>query len=502
MRKFVDWIPPKIAAKLLHYLRRAPQVKKRLDREYDKILVELQTTMRPYKDSHETYSSIPEKGLGRDEIIEEMEKIGTVEKSKWEKGFVSGAVYHGDDEHINFLNKVYAIHSQSNPLHHDVWPSSTKYEAEIVAMTADMLGAGSALDGAGTDEEICGVVTSGGTESILLAMKAYRDRARDVKSIKKPEMIIPSTAHVAFDKAAHYFNIKVIRIPVDRSFRADVERTRTAITKNTVVIVGSAPSFPHGIIDPIEQLSELARQRNIGFHTDACLGGFILPWARKLGYDVPPFDFTLPGVTSISVDTHKYGYAPKGTSVILYRDSDLRHYQYFKAADWPGGLYFSPTLAGSRPGALSAACWASMVAMGQQGYTQAAQRIMQTASAINKGIEKIPDLQVMGEPLWVIAFCSETLDIYKVMDYMTAKGWSLNGLHKPACLHLCVTLRHTQPGVAERFLHDMKEAVEYVKANPETKGGMAPVYGMAATLPVRSVVEDLLERYIDMLYKV
>ncbi|MHC4204542.1 MAG: pyridoxal phosphate-dependent decarboxylase family protein [Planctomycetota bacterium] len=502
MRKYFDWIPPKIAAKLLHCLRKAPQVKKRLDREYDKILVELEATMRPYKDSHTTYSSIPEKGRGRDEIIEEMEQIGAAETSKWKKGFVSGAVYHGDDEHINFLNEVYAVHSQSNPLHHDVWPSSTKYEAEIVAMTADMLGARSASDGAGTDEEICGIVTSGGTESILLAMKAYRDRARAVKRIKKPEMIIPSTAHVAFDKAAQYFNIKVIRIPVDRSFREDVERTRTAITKNTVVIVGSAPSFPHGIIDPIEQLSELARQRNIGFHTDACLGGFVLPWARKLGYDVPPFDFTLPGVTSISADTHKYGYAPKGTSVILYRGSDLRHYQYFKAADWPGGLYFSPTLAGSRPGALSAACWASMVAIGQQGYTQAARKIMQTASAIKKGIEKIPDLQVMGEPLWVIAFCSETLDIYKVMDYMTAKGWSLNGLHKPACLHLCVTLRHTQPGVAERFVHDMKEAVEYVKANPETKGGMAPVYGMAATLPVPSVVEDLLERYVDLLYKV
>ncbi len=502
MRKYLDWIPPKIAAKLLHCLRGAPQVKKRLDREYDKILVKLEATIRPYKDSHTTYSSIPEKGRGRDEILEEMEQIGAAETSKWKKGFVSGAVYHGDDEHINFLNEVYAVHSQSNPLHPDVWPSSTKYEAEIVAMTADMLGAKSASHDAGTDEEICGIVTSGGTESILLAMKAYRDRARVVRSIRKPEMIVPSTAHVAFDKAAQYFNIKIVGIPVDHRFRADVEKTRKAITKNTIVIVGSAPSFPHGMIDPIEQLSELARQRSIGFHTDACLGGFVLPWARKLGYDVPPFDFTLPGVTSISADTHKYGYAPKGTSVILYRGSDLRHYQYFKAADWPGGLYFSPSMAGSRPGALSAACWASMVTIGQQGYTQAAQRIMQAASAIKKEIEKMPDLQVMGEPLWVIAFCSETLDIYRVMDYMTVKGWSLNGLHKPACLHLCVTLRHTQSGVAERFVRDLKDAVEYVKVNPDTKGGMAPVYGMAATLPVRSVVEDLLERYIDLLYKV
>ena len=502
MSKYLNWIPPKIAAMLFHFVRGAPQVKERLDKEYDKILVRLEATMRPYKDSHTTYSSIPEKGRGRDEILEEMEQIGAAEASKWKNGFVSGAVYHGDDEHVNFLNEVYAVHSQSNPLHPDVWPSGTKYEAEIVAMTASMLGAETASQDAGTNEAICGTVTSGGTESILLAMKAYRDRARVAKRIRKPQMVVPSTAHAAFDKAAQYFNIKIVRVPVDHHLRADVEATRAAVTKNTIVVIGSAPSFPHGVIDPIEQLSELARQRNIGFHTDACLGGFVLPWARKLGYDIPPFDFSLPGVTSISADTHKYGYAPKGTSVVLYRGSDLRHYQYFKTADWSGGLYFSPSLAGSRPGALGAACWASMITIGQQGYMQATKRIMETASVIKKEIEKISDLQVMGEPLWVIAFCSEKLDIYRVMDYMTAKGWSLNGLHKPACLHLCVTLRHTQRGIAERFAQDLKEAVEYVKANPQADGGMAPIYGMAATLPVRSVVEGLLERYIDLLYKV
>ncbi|UCG56475.1 MAG: aminotransferase class V-fold PLP-dependent enzyme [Phycisphaerales bacterium] len=502
MSGYLDWIPPKIASKLFRCLRNTPHVRKRLDEKYDKILGELRTKTRPYKNSHTTYSSIPEIGRDRNDILKEMEQIGAAETSQWKDGFVSGAVYHGDDEHIEFLNKVYAVHSQSNPLHPDVWPSSTKYEAEIVAMTAEMLGAKGTSKDTGADEEICGVVSSGGTESILLAMKAYRDRARAARGIRKPEMIVPSTAHAAFDKAAQYFNIKIIRVPVDHRFRADVDETRRAITKNTIVIVGSAPSFPHGIIDPIEQLSELARQRSIGFHTDACLGGFVLPWARKLGYDIPPFDFALPGVTSISADTHKYGYAPKGTSVVLYRGSDLRRYQYFKVADWPGGLYFSPTLAGSRPGALSAACWASMVAVGQHGYMQAVQRIIQTASAIKKEIERMPDLHVLGEPLWVIAFGSETLDVYRVMDCMTAKHWSLNGLHKPACLHLCVTLRHTQPGAPERFIHDLKEAVEYVKANPQTEGGMAPVYGMAATLPVRSVIEDLLERYIDLLYEV
>jgi glutamate/tyrosine decarboxylase-like PLP-dependent enzyme len=249
-------------------------------------------------------------------------------------------------------------------------------------------------------------------------------------------------------------------------------------------------------------MSALALEAGIGFHTDACLGGFLLPWAEKLGYPVPPFDFRLSGVTSISADTHKYGYAAKGTSVVLYRNHDLRHYQYFVATDWPGGLYFSPTFAGSRPGALSAACWAAMVSMGEAGYMEATQRILETAETIKEGIQSIPELSILGDPLWVIAFDATDLDIYKVMAQMTHKGWSLNGLHKPSCVHLAVTQRHTQPGVAGRFVADLKEAVEAVNADPEKSSGMAPVYGLAATLPARSLVGEILKRYVDLLYEV
>jgi len=425
-----------------------------------------------------------------------MEDIKKQEMAKWEEGYVSGAVYHGDDKHIDFLNKIYAINSQSNPLHSDVWPSAAKFESEIVAMTADMLGAGR------TKDEICGVVSSGGTESILLAMKAYRDRARKEKKITKPEMIVPVTAHAAFDKAARYFNIKIIHIPVGNDCRAMVFAAKKAITKNTIVMVGSSPCFPHGVIDPIEELSEIARKKGIGFHTDACLGGFILPWAEKLGYDVPPLDFRLPGVTSISADTHKYGYAAKGTSVILYRGAALRRYQYFTITDWPGGLYFSPTFAGSRPGALSSACWAAMVSMGEKGYMDATKKILQTAAKIKKGIQKMPELKILGNPMWVIAFASDSFNIYQVMDQMGQKGWSLNGLHKPACVHICVTLRHARPGVAQRFLKDLQTSVDFVKANPDEKGQMAPVYGMAATIPFRGLVGEMMEKYIDLIYKV
>jgi len=349
---------------------------------------------------------------------------------------------------------------------------------------------------------VCGTVSSGGTESILLAMKSYRDRARAERKITAPEMILPVTAHAAFDKAARYFDIRPVKVPVRDDCRADVAAVRKAVNRRTVVIVGSAPCFPHGVIDPIRELSELAREKGIGFHTDACLGGFVLPWAERLGYDVPPFDFRLPGVTSMSADTHKYGYAAKGTSVVLYRGAALRHYQYYTTTEWPGGLYFSPTFAGSRPGALSAACWAAMVSIGEAGYLEATRKILETASRIQEGIRRIPELRILGNPLWVIAFASETLDIYRVMDFMTRRKWNLNGLHKPSCVHLCVTLRHTQPGVAERFVGDLQAAVEHVKRNPAEKGGMAPVYGLAAQLPMRTVVGDLLKRYLDVLYKV
>ena len=484
---------PRFLAFAEKQMKNIPGVSQRLEGEYAEIMVELVRSVKPYKNKFDAFTQIPAVGRDHADILRDMEAMRALEESHWKDGFISGAVYHGDQNHIDFLNQVYAINSQSNPLHADVWPSANKFESEIVAMTGNMLG--------GEGQDVCGTLSSGGTESIMLAMKTYRDWAREKKGITKPEMIVPVTAHAAFDKASQYFNIKTIHIPVDKNFRADVNAAKKAITANTIVIVGSAPTFPHGAIDPIAELSELARQHNIGFHTDACLGGFVLPWAEKLGYPVPPFDFRLPGVTSISADTHKYGYAAKGTSVVLYRGQELRHFQYYTSTEWPGGLYFSPTFAGSRPGALSAACWAAMTAIGAEGYMSATKKILETAAAIKKGVNEIPELHVNGDPLFVVSFASETVNVYKVLDYMSHKKWSLNGLHKPTCIHLCVTLRHTQPGVAERFLADLREAVEHVKAHPEEKGSMAPVYGMGATIPMRGMVSDLLKKYLDVIFK-
>ncbi|MCB1193381.1 MAG: aminotransferase class V-fold PLP-dependent enzyme [Leptospiraceae bacterium] len=478
-------------------IKSIPVVRERIQKEYNEIMKSLEGSLKPYKGKFASFKEIPREGKSQEDILQIMKEIKDFEESRWKDGYVSGAVYHGDEKHIDFLNKVYSIHSQTNPLHSDLWPSIGKYEAEVVAMTSFMLGADNS-----DNASICGTLSSGGTESILLAMKTYRDWARDTKGIHNPEVVLPITAHAAFDKASEYFHIKLVKIPIESDYRVNIEKVKNAISKNTIAIVGSAPSFPHGVIDPIEELSEIAREHGVGFHTDACLGGFLLPFAEKLGYQVPVFDFRLPGVTSISVDTHKYGYAAKGISVILYRTKELRRYQYFKITEWPGGIYFSPSFAGSRPGALSAMSWAAMVNIGEKGYMANAKKILETANKIKNEIKTIPDLFVLGDPLFNVSFSSHTIDIYKVMESMTHKNWSLNGLHKPSCVHICVTLRHTQEGVAERFITDLRESVAYVKAHPSEKGEMAPVYGMAATIPDRTAVADLLDMYMDLLYKI
>ncbi len=462
------------------------------------LMADLERQLKPYRGEFPSFPRLPGDGLVRTEVAELIERLAGVEESRWRDGFASGAVYHGDPEHVAFLNRVYAAQSQSNPLHPDLWPSAAKFEAEIVSMTAHMLGGGHASPQA----PVVGTVSSGGTESILLAMKAYRDFAREHRGIAEPEIVAAVTAHAAFDKAAQYFDMPLVRVPVDRGFKADLDVLSDSVTERTAVVVGSAPSFPHGVIDPIPEIAALAAERGVGCHVDACLGGFVLPWAEPLGYTVPPFDFRLPGVTSMSADTHKYGYAAKGSSVVLYRGRELRRFQYYTTAEWPGGLYLSPTFAGSRPGALSAACWAAMVSIGERGYREATRRILDTGAEVREGIGAIPGLHVLGDPLWVIAFgADEGLNVFQVMENMSRRRWSLNGLQRPPAVHIAITLRHTLPGVADRFLEDLRASVDEVRANPEVRTGLAPMYGMAAALP-EEVIRELLGAYLDLMFEV
>lgn len=465
------------------------------------ILAPIDAMMHPYRGVHETHSRLPAEGLSRDEVIRELDELRSVEESRWKEGYASGSVYNGDAEHIAFCNKAYGLHSQANQLHTDLWPSAAKFEAEVVAMTAHMLGAGKTDAPFGSERGVCGSVTSGGSESILLAMKTYRDWARETKGITEPELVVPISAHAAFHKAAQYFGLRLKITPIDEDYRADVTAIENAITPNTIAVVASAVNFPYGTVDAIEAIGEVAHKHGVGLHVDGCLGGYFLPFVEKLGHDVGLFDFRVPGVTSMSVDTHKYAYAPKGTSVVLYRGKELRRFQYFTISDWPGGLYYSPTMSGSRPGGLSAACWAALMAHGEKGYMKTTKMILDAVAVMKDGISKIPELKLLGKTYGVFAFGSDSLDIYQVLDQMGYRRWALTGLQRPAAIHVSATLRLAQPGVAERFVADLAESVAFVRENPNAEGGMAPIYGMAASIPDRSVVHEMLRQVMDVYYR-
>ncbi len=456
--------------------------------------------MHPYRGNTPIYTTLPKQARDRSEILRELRRIARQEDLRWESGRISGSYYHGGKEHYAFLNEVFGLFSHVNLLQRDMCPSGTKLEAEIVSMVAKMLH-GDAVRERDSQNAVCGAVTSGGSESIMLAMLAYREWARKERGIRAPEMVVPETIHPAFSKGAHYFGIALIQVPVGADFRADVGAMRAAITKNTIALAGSAANYPHGLIDPFEGLSNLALEHGIGLHADGCLGGFLLPWIEKLGYEVAPFDFRLPGVTSISCDTHKFGYGLKGASVVLYRNRALRRDMYFSMTTWPGGLYASPTMAGSRSAGIAASTWAAMLSLGEEGYLDAARRIMRAADTIQAGIGEIPELEIIGRPTFCIAIRSRepALDIFHVNDFLASRGWRLNGLQRPPGIHICVTLPQTLPGVAEAFVANLKEGVAYAKAPPQPTARSGALYG-GGSLPA-GAIQQILHAWLDETYE-
>jgi glutamate/tyrosine decarboxylase-like PLP-dependent enzyme len=441
-----------------------------------------------------------EKGLGADAVVRELEQVARAEDSVWADGRCSGTIYCGDREIYDLIAKAYGHFSYVNVLQRDMCPSQTRFESEIIAMTLDMLHGEAARE---RGFEPCGVIGSGGSESILSAIYTHREWGRAVKGVTAPEMILPETAHVAFDKGAHYFGVKVIAAPVDPTTTlVDVDFVRMHINRNTVLLVGSAGNYPYGTIDPIGALSDLATLHDIGLHVDGCLGGFILPWGEQLGYDIAPFDFRLPGVTTISADTHKYGYGPKGTSVLLFRDKSLRRHLYFARPDWKGGMYASPGIGGSRSGGLIAATWAVMVSLGRQGYLDKARKVFETAFAMQAEVRKQAELRMMGSPTFCFSFTSDAFDIYHVNDFMKQRGWRFNGQQFPSAIHMCVTGPQTQAGVAARFGADLVDAVAYAKAPDQPIPRSGALYGgQGARSTVKDVDMDRLRegllRYMD-----
>jgi glutamate/tyrosine decarboxylase-like PLP-dependent enzyme len=319
----------------------------------------------------------------------------------------------------------------------------------------------------------------GGTASILNAMIGHRERARQERGVTRPEMIWPDTAHPAFRKAAHLFGLEVVVAPADPvTTQVDVDFVRDAITPDTAVIIASAGNYPYGTIDPIAELSDVAVETGVPIHVDGCLGGWILPWGQDLGYDnIPVFDFRIPGVTSISADTHKYGYALKGTSVLLWRDKSYRQYQYYILPDWKGGAYASPGLAGSRSGGLLAATWASIVSLGKKGYREKAKKVFDTALAMQEAVLCHPEIKLMGKPTWCFSIASDVFNIYHVNDFMRTRGWRFNGQQHPNGIHMCVTGPQTNPGVVEAFAEDLADAVAYANDPPQPEPTSGGVYG-------------------------
>jgi len=486
-------VKDELGSEVVDLLKMVPMARDRIQDEFKKVEADMEKALKnPDRDQ---LFKLPLKGLKKDEILEMMRNMYNAEKGKWADGWVSGAVYHGGDDHIKMQNQVFSLFNITNPLHPDIWPSVMKFEAEVVSMTANLLNGGT--------QSVTGTITSGGTESIVLACKAHKEWARKEKGITEPEIIACITAHAAVDKACEILGIRLVHVPMDpETCSVDPRVVHRHITSDTIMIYSSSPQYPHGIIDPIADLSKIAKRANVGLHVDCCLGGFVLPFAKKLGYDVPDFDFRLPGVTSMSCDTHKYGYATKGTSVILYRTPELRRYQYFTYPSWPGGLYVTPTIAGSRPGALSACTWASLVAMGEDGFNDCTRKIMDSALRIRKEAGSIDGIHVMGYPqAMVVAFGSKIFSIYSLADKMEHRGWALNSLQRPASVHICVTLPVTKN--VDQFIKDLREcSAECLKEPHKDKDdGQGRVYGMTSALP-HGPVKDLLGTYTDVVLKV
>ena len=382
------------------------------------------------------------------------------EDADWEGGRTFSLVYPAGkdvDDVLREANNLYLFENALNPFR---FPSLREMEKEVVEMTTDLLHGG---------EQAGGSMTSGGTESILMAVKTARERGREVKGITAPEMIAPVSAHPAFAKAAKYLGLELKQAPLREDFRVDVDAAAKLLTKNTVLMVGSAPNYPHGVIDPIGELAAIAADNDVFFHTDACVGGFLLPFLERLGHPVPPFDFRVPGVTTMSADVHKYGYCTKGASVIAHRNKETVLHQVFLYDQWPGGLYGSPAMAGARPAAPIAAAWAVIHYLGEDGYLRLAQQILDTVKKLRAGIEAIPELHVWGNPdASLVAFGSEQLDIAAVGDVMDDRGWHLDRQVGPDALHMMVSPSHAQ--VADRFLEDLRYAVAH---HGESRGKQA-----------------------------
>lgn len=475
-------------------VKQLPFVKRKIEAEMNKVSEEFEKSVDDINKVISYTKRLPASGLEINEIHTILEKNLGLGKYNWKEGYCSGSVYYHSPDLVELVAEVYRKTAYTNPLHADLFPGLCKMEAEIVKIVGELFHG---------NENTCGTVTSGGTESILMACKAYRDFARESRKIHFPEIVAPTTAHAAFDKAAQYFGLKVKYVKINpKTLQVDINAMEKAISSRTIMLVGSAPNFPYGTVDDICKIGKLGLKYNIPVHVDSCLGGFLTAFMEDAGYPIPPCDFRCAGVTSISVDTHKYGFTPKGSSVILYSDKKYRHHQYTVTTDWPGGVYGSPSISGSRAGGSIAVCWATLLSFGKEGYVKATKEIISTTKSIENELRYIKEIYIFGQPATsVIAIGSNVFDIYRLGSELTEKGWNLNVLQFPSGIHICVTHLHTKPGVAFKFTSDVRECIENIMKCPtEPVEGQMAMYGVAQKLPDREIVGDLTRRFIDSMF--
>jgi glutamate/tyrosine decarboxylase-like PLP-dependent enzyme len=437
--------------------------------------------------------SLPKKSTTKEEVLRRLKSFKS-DDVKWQDGQLFGLIYEAGPDVEELVKEAHALFLIENGLNPMAFPSLVKMESEVVSIV-------SALSGGG--DETVGNLTTGGTESIFMACKAARDWARETyPQIKAPEMVVPLTAHPAWNKAAHYLGIKIKMTPVKDDFRADVAAIENAITKNTIILGGTAVTYPHGMLDPIAEIAALAEKRKLWLHVDACLGGLMLPFLKQLGNDIAPYDFSLPGVTSISADIHKYAYTPKGVSTIMYRNRDFRKFQIFAYADWAGGVYATPCLAGGRPGGIIAAAWAVFHYLGQEGFLALAQKAKTATEKLIEGINAIPQLYVLGNPnATVFAFASDQINIYELASKMGAHGWHIEAQQLPPSLHMTVSPVHLS--VTDKFLDDLYRTIpEVPPADAQDLSEQAAMYAMLGTMPDRSMAKAFAVEYINNLYRV
>lgn len=466
-------------------------------------------TFRTSKD-HPVHNALPANGLSFEEVMAQARQLRTTLDEKWDDGHLSGTVYHGGKDLTSLINDTLVLYQWTNPLHMDTFGSVRQMEAEIVQMCVDLF-----HGTAPHREDACGAVTSGGTDSICMAIKSHREWGRDKRGITRPNIVCPITVHPAFDKACHYYDIEKKTVPVNPATGVvDPEELERYVTEDTVCIVASAVNYPYGTVDDVAKIAEIARRHGTNVHVDCCLGGFVLQFLEDAGIpNVPVVDFRIPGVSTISVDTHKFGFAPKGSSVVLFDNKELRRYMYFSIATWPGGLYCSPGFNGSRPGNIIAGTWAAMMAMGKDGYVKSARDVYNTMQRLVKGIRVSKHLYVLGNPQTsVVAFASDTIDVYELKERVTKRfGWQLHTLQFPPALQFSLTWVHSQDGIIDKMVdaistiaNELGDEAAAKRAKGEKvvlSGDSATMYGTQQKIPDRSVIDTMTKAYLDKYYQ-